>query len=145
MPTRPGFRIIDLVVAVAALGVALGGGIGIRDAYGPDIGSIAFWLVFAGVVVVGYLTARFARTREVRLIVVGIALAFAAAADQLYSDIHIKPGPNGGGGLVGLTAAAVLLVLGGVAHGLMTRWNELRAGQVPPPASTVEPDRTPSA
>ena len=140
MAARPGLRLLDLVVAVAAVGVALGGGTGINASSGEDIASIAFWLVFAGAAVVAYFAGRFARTREVRLIVVGTALAFAAAAIEMYKAIHININSPGASaiGAFGLEAVAFVMVLGGVAHGLMIHWHELRH-PAPPPA----PDGTP--
>ena len=97
-----------------------------------DQGKLAFWLVFAGVVLVGYLASRFARTPEVRLIVVGLAVAFAGAADAMFLDAYMDAPTGAVVACGGLTLASLVLLVGGVIHGL-------RARRVPAPSADPWP------
>ena len=121
MPDRPRFRIMDLIVLVAASAVATGAAMALDRMPEHDQGELAFWLVFAGVILVGYLAARFGRTPEVRLIVVGLAVAFAGAADAMFLDAYMDAPTAAVVACIGLTLAALVLLVGGVVHGLRAR------------------------
>jgi MFS family permease len=121
MPDRPHFRIMDLIVLVAASAVATGGATALQQMPEHDQGKVAFWLVFAGVLLVGYMAARFGRTPEVRLIVVGVAIAFAGAADAMFLDVYSDAPTAAVVACAGLTLASLVLLVGGVVNGLRSR------------------------
>ena len=121
MAERPRFRIMDLIVLVAASAVATGAVMALDHMNEADQGKLAFWLVFAGVALVGYLAARFGRTPEVRLIIVGLALAFAGAADALFIDGYMDAPTAAVVACIGLTSAGLVLLVAGVMHGLRAR------------------------
>ncbi len=129
MPDRPRFRIMDLVVLVAVSAVATGAAMALDRMNESDAGRLGFWLVFLGVLLIGYLVARFARTPEVRLIVVGLAVAFAGAADAMFLDAYADAPTAAVVAGVGLTLASLVLLVGGVVHGLRAR----RAAHAPRP------------
>src|SRR5579875_175131 len=130
MAERPRFRIMDLVVLVAVSAMGAGAWTALDHMNEQDQGRLAFWLVFAGVIVVGYLAARFAKTAEVRLIVVGLAVAFAGAADAMFLDGYMDCPTAAVVAGVGLTLASVVLLVAGVVHGLRV---------LPTPAPAVDP------
>jgi hypothetical protein len=136
MPDRPRFRILDLVVLVAASAVATVGAMALDRMPEHDQGKLAFWLVFAGVILVGYLAARFGRTPEVRLIVVGLAVAFAGAADAMFLDAYTDAPTAAVVACACLTLASLVLLVGGVVHGL-------RARRIAAPATDPQPDGRP--
>jgi uncharacterized membrane protein len=121
MPDRPRFRIMDLVVLIAASAVATASATALQGMPEHDQGELGFWLVFAGVVLVGYLAARFGGTPEVRLIVVGVALAFAGAADAMFLDLYSDAPTAAVVAGAGLTLASLVLLVAGVIHGLRAR------------------------
>jgi MFS family permease len=121
MLDRPRLRIMDLVVLIAATAVATAGANALNQMPEHDQGKVAFWLVFAGVLLVGYLAARFGRTPEVRLIVVGLAVAFAGAADAMFLDVYSDAPTAAVVACIGLTLASLVLLIGGVVHGLRAR------------------------
>lgn len=123
MGERPRFRIMDLVVFVAASAIATGAVIALDHMSESDQGKLAFWLVFIGVALVGYLAARFGGTPEVRLIVVGLAVAFAGAADAMFLDAYTDAPTAAVVACAGLTLASLVLLVGGVVHGLRSRWD----------------------
>jgi peptidoglycan/LPS O-acetylase OafA/YrhL len=120
------FRLLDLVVLVAAAAVGLAGAAGINNnrydlRYRVEA---AFWLVLAGYVLLAYLVVPFARTRETRLIVLGVGLVFAAAADALYLGVDANLGWMIVAPTLGMSAVALALVIGGIVHGLRARRDE---------------------
>ncbi len=121
MADRPRFRIMDLIVLIAVTAVATGAEVVLEHMSDPDQGKVAFWLVFAGVALVGYLAARFGRTPEVRLIVVGLAVAFAGAADAMFLDAYMDAPTAAVVACVGLTLAGLVLIVAGVVHGFRAR------------------------
>ena len=127
MPDRPRFRIMDLIVLIAASAVATGAATALQQMADPDQGKVAFWLVFVGVALVGYLAARFGGTPEVRLIVVGLAVAFAGAADAMFLDAYMDAPAAAVVAGVGLTLASLVLLIAGVVHGLRARTGEAPA------------------
>lgn len=114
MAERPRFRIMDLIVLIAASAVAAGAVVALDRMSEADQGKLAFWLVFVGFALVGYLTARFGRTAGIRLIVLGIALAFAGAADALFLDAYMDAPTAAVVACIGLTMASLVLLVGGV-------------------------------
>jgi hypothetical protein len=121
MADRPRFRIMDLIVLIAASAIAFGAVVALDRMNDVAQGKLAFWLVFTGVVLVGYLAARFARTPEVRLIVVGLAVAFAGAADAMFFAAYMDSPTAAVVACVGLTLASLVLLVGGVVNGLHAR------------------------
>ncbi len=121
MPDRPRFRIMDLLVLVAVSAVATGAATALQDMNDADQGKVAFWLVFAGVILVGYLAGRFGQTPEVRLIVVGLAVAFAGAADAMFLDAFMDAPTGAVVACAGLTLASLVLLVGGIVHSLRAR------------------------
>jgi hypothetical protein len=121
MAQRSRFRIMDLIVLVAASAIGISAAAALDHMKDADQGKLAFWLVFTGVILVGYLAARFARTPEVRLIVVGLAVAFAGAADAMFLDAYMDAPTAAVVVCVGLTLASLVLLVGGVIHGLRSR------------------------
>jgi hypothetical protein len=151
MAERVRFTIGDLLMLVTVSGAAFGGAAFIRAAGSPyapgrttDIGEAAFWLVVLGVASVIYVVFRFVPSRENRLILLGLGVAFAAAAASIYMSVYLNM--NGAAALTvaGLMAVAVVLVAGGVAQGLLTRWHDLKMRTSPDRMSNPapEPDRT---
>ena len=120
MADRPRFRIMDLVVLIAASAIAFGAAIALDRMGEKDQGKLAFWLVFIGVLLVGYLAARFARTPEVRLIVIGLAVAFAGAADAMFLDAYTGAPTAAVIACAGLTLASLVVWL----------WPEPELGQM---------------
>jgi hypothetical protein len=150
MAQRSRFRIFDLVVAVAASGVGLGGGVLLgRSRNGPDRLELIFWLVFAGYTVVAYYATRFVRSRGARSIILGIALAFASAALAMYHEVTpiFQRDPLSIVGVTGgLTLAALMLIAAGAIHNLLDHRHELKHPLPPGPelASPAHPlDRSP--
>lgn len=141
MAERPRFRIFDLVVAVAAAGVAFAATVRIT---GPgsrsDVGEIAFWLNFGGFVLVAYGVARFVRDRGVRWLILGVTLAFAASAVGVYGFLYVDMDYEIALPVAALAMPALVLVAGGVAHGLLDRWHELKD---PPRVASIESPPTP--
>jgi hypothetical protein len=133
MPARPRFRIIDLVVLVAASAIAFGAAVELDRMSETDQGKLAFWLVFLGFALIGYLAARFGGTPGVRLIVLGIALAFAGAADAMLLDAYMDAPTGAIVACVGLTTASLVLLVGGVVHVLRDR-------EAPAAPTTAEAD-----
>jgi hypothetical protein len=121
MPDRPRFRIMDLLVLIAASAIATVAAMALDRMNDQDQGKLAFWLVFGGVILVGYLAARFGRTPEVRLIVAGLAVAFAGAADAMFLDAYMDAPTAAVVACAGLTLASLVLLVGGVVHGLRPR------------------------
>ena len=119
-PDRPRFQfmILDLVVFVAAAAVGVAAETASVRANIQVAGWIGFWLVFAGVGFVGYLAVRFGRTREVRLIVLGLAVAFAGAADAMFFASYLNQGVASFAAVFALGPVALALVVGGLIHGL---------------------------
>jgi hypothetical protein len=114
MPERPRFRIMDLIVLIAASAVAAGAVVALDRMSEADQGKVAFWLVFVGFALVGYLAVRFGGTAGIRLIVLGIALAFAGAADALFLDGYMDAPTAAVVACIGLTMASLVLLVGGV-------------------------------
>lgn len=121
MGDRPRFRIMDLVVLVAASAIAAGSWAALDQMNETDQGKLAFWLVFAGVVLVGYLAVRFGPTREVKLIVLGLAVVLAGAADAMFLDAYMDAPTAAVVACVGLNLAGLVLLIGGVVDGLRVR------------------------
>jgi hypothetical protein len=137
MVERSRFRIMDLVVAVAAAGVGFGGNAYIEaSADRSGISAAAFWMIGSEYAAVAYYVTRFVRGRSARLLVLAVALGFAAAAVGLYlsyNGLDVETiAPVGG-----LMAIACVLAVGGVAHGLIDHWQALR--EPPPDAQTETP------
>jgi hypothetical protein len=145
MAERVRFTIGDLLMLVTVSGAAFGGAAFIRGAGSPnDVGEAAFWMVVLGVASVTYVVFRFVPSRENRLILLGLGVAFAAAAASIYLNVYL--GMEGVAALTvaGLMAVAVVLVAGGVAQGLLTRWHDLKMPTDPARMSNPkrETDRT---
>jgi hypothetical protein len=128
MAQRSRFRIMDLVVLIAASAIAFGAAVALDRMNDKDQGKLAFWLVFIGVILVGYLAGRFARTPEVRLIIVGLAVAFAGAADAMFLDAYMDAPTAAVVACSGLTLASLVLLVGGIVNGLLARRLETLAG-----------------
>lgn len=131
MADRARFRIMDLVVLIAAAAIATAAARALDRMNEVDQGKLGFWLVFLGVGLVGYLAGRFARTAEVRLIVIGLAVAFAGAADALFLDGYMDAPTAAVVACLALTLASLVLLVAGVIHGLRAR----RPG--PPPTGAA--------
>ena len=147
MSERPRFRIMDLVVAVAAAGVGFGGNAYIEGSTDRSgISAAAFWMIGAEYFVIAYYVTRFVRGRSARLLVLAVALGFAAAAVGLYfsfNSLDVETiAPVGG-----LMALAFVLAVGGVSHGLLDHWRESRVHQpdlsIEAPTHPLDRDPTP--
>jgi drug/metabolite transporter (DMT)-like permease len=142
MAERVRFRIGDLLMLVAFSGAAFGGAAFIEAArLEKYVGEAAFWLVLLGFAVVLYLVYRFVASRENRLILLGLGVAFAAAAASMYMSVYLNMTGVVGFTVVGLMTVAVVLVAGGVAQGLLTRWHDLKV--LTPPADVSDPKAEP--
>jgi hypothetical protein len=112
---------MDLVVLVAASAIATGAAVALDRMSDSDQGKLAFWLVFVGIALVGYLVARFGGTAGVRLIVLGVAMAFAGAADAMFLDAYMDAPTAAAVACIGLTMASLVLLVGGLVHVLRDR------------------------
>lgn len=74
-----------------------------------------------------YVLYRFVSTRETRLILLGLTVGLAAASDGMYLSTHFDMNNNMLVVVGGLMAVAMVLVGGGVVHGLMSHWHELKS------------------
>jgi hypothetical protein len=128
MAQRSRFRIMDLIVLIAASAITFGAVVALDRMNDKDQGKVAFWLVFIGVILVGYLAGRFARTPEVHLIIIGLAVAFAGAADAMFLDAYMDAPTAAVVACLGLTLASLVLLIGGIVHGLRARIVETLAG-----------------
>jgi hypothetical protein len=133
---------MDLIVLIAASAIAFGAAAALDHMNDEGQGKVAFWLVFIGVLLVGYLTVRFARTPEARLIIIGLAVAFAGAADAMFLDVYMDAPTGAVVACIGLTLASLVLLVGGVVNGLRARQGQLsadftRLNNGPPEAAQV--------
>jgi uncharacterized membrane protein len=145
MADRVRFTIGDLLMLVAFSGAAFGGAAFIEATrLEKYVGEAAFWLVVLGFAGVLYLVYRFVPSRENRLILLGLGVAFAAAAASMYMSVYLNMTGVVGFTVVGLMTVAVVLVTGGVAQGLLTRWHDLNRLNPPDHSShsAHDPDRT---
>ena len=119
MAERPRFRIIDLVVAVAAAAGPFGAyALLERRPDGSDVWEIALWLIVWGYAAIAYVVVRFVRTLAVQLLALGISLAFVTAAVGVYGQAYL-PDFRPLLVLLGLAPVALVLVAGGIAHSLL--------------------------
>ena len=149
MAERPRFRIFDLVVAVAAAGVGFAAVVhNMGPASRSDIGEVAFWLIFGGFALVAYGVARFVRDRGAQWIILGVALAFAASAVGIYLFLYLDMDYEIAMPVAALALPALVLVAGGVAHGLIDhgrgRENPPRPAPIESPPSPHPLDREPT-
>ena len=142
MAERPRFRIMDLVVAVAAAAGPFGAyALLERRPDGSDVwGDPLSWLIVWGYAAIAYVVVRFVRTLAVQLLALGISLAFVTAAVGVYGQAYL-PDFRPLLVLLGLALRGIaVLVTGGVAHGLLDRWHERKN---PPRPAPIETPTTP--
>lgn len=144
MADRRRFRIMDLVVAVAAAGVGFGG---VAYIEGSDnrsgVVETILLATIAAYAVVAYYVARFVRRRSTQLLILAVALAFASTIIGIYT-VLLCIGMGIGVEVVlpvgGLMMVALVLAIGGVVHGLLDHWHGLKN---PPAGATLEPHPAP--
>jgi len=128
MSQRFRFTIGDLLFLILVSGVGFAGvSLLLRMQRERDVGEVAFWLVALGFVTVLYLVYRFVSTRETRLILLGLGVGFAAATDTMYLSLYLAMSFDAIVVVGGLMGVAMVLVGGGVVHGLISHWHELKS------------------
>jgi MFS family permease len=128
MTQRPRFTILNILATIIVLAVAVAAFRFFNGFYTDrDGGEVAFWLVVFGVAVCTLLLFQYAVKRETRLILLGLAVGFGATAIGMYFGLYLELKESQAPPVNGLMTIAAILIVGGIADGLIARWKEPRA------------------